>query len=338
MPSGELSPGELRDRVEELAGDNRWRQVHDLLADHDRERVLRDHLVAYRFGQSLYYTGRIEELSRFADRFEAATRDSSAPDALMRALNLAGTTAFELGDIEKARRCFDRLMEFAEAEDDTEMQARAANNLGAVAALSGRVDESLSYYRLAAPLYERMGRPRGLAEMRHNMAIAYRDLGRLDDATESYRKAADLADSVGHTSLVVLATVGRAETELRNGDETLAGELIRRGLADAREIGDPLSEADALRVRGLVRAAEPERREEALEDFRQARALADSAGNRFLRGEIDRDRARTLLDAGRPHEARDAGRDALDTFRSMGASHEAGRVRDLIDGLAPGAS
>lgn len=338
MPSDELSPGALRDRVAELAGDNRWREVHDLLADLDRERILRDHLLAYRFGQSLYYTGRIEELSGFADRFETATRDSSAPDALMRALNLAGTTAFELGDIEKARRCFDRLMDFAEAEDDTEMQARAANNLGAVAALSGRIDESLSYYRLAAPLYERMGRPRGLAEMHHNMAIAYRDLGRLDDATESYRKAADLADSVGHISLVVLATVGRAEAELRSGDETLAGELIRRGLADAREIGDPLSEADALRVRGTVRAAEPERRAEALEDFRQARSLADSAGNRFLRGEIDRDRARTLLDAGRPDEARDAGRDALDTFRSMGASHEAERVRDLIDSLAPGAS
>lgn len=337
MPPGDLSPGALRDRVEELADDNRWGQVHELLAGLGRGRILRDHALSYRFGQSLYYTGRVEELSGFADRFEAATRDSSSPDALMRALNLAGTTAFELGDVDKARSCFDRLMELAEAEDDREMQAHAANNLGAVAGLSGHVEASLSYYRLAAPLYQKLGRPRGLAEMHHNMAIAHRDLGRLEDATDGHRKAADLADSVGHTSLVVLATVGRAEAELRRGDAALAGELIRRGLGEAREIGDPLSEADALRLRGLVRATDPDRRHEALEDLREARDLADSAGSRFLRGEIDRDRARILLQAGRRAEAREAGRIALESFRALGATLEAGRVRELLDELDSGA-
>lgn len=333
-PSAEgPGPSGTRRRVEELAAANRWEEIYALLGDREWDEVVRDTTLAYRFGQSLYYTGRLGELSDFVPALEGSARESADPVVIMRALLLAGAAAFEQGEVEKARSRFDTLMELAEGEGDEEMQANAANNLGAVAALHGRVHESLSYYRLAAPLYERLNRPRGLAQMHHNIGIAYRDLERLDDARDSYRRAAVLAESIGHESQVALSTVGRAEVELRRGDAALARELAQRGLEEARRVGDPLSEADALRVRGLVRADDPGRLEGALEDLEEARGLAASMGNRFLEAEIERDMGRVLADLGREEEARDALRAAAESFESLGAALEAERARERLGEL-----
>lgn len=323
----------VRERVEELADENRWEEIHGLLAGRDRSEVVRDTAVAYRFGQALYYTGRLEELGEFLPEFEAHARDSAAPRAVMRVLILSGARAFETGEVERAESCYGTLMELAEGENDQEMQAHAANNLGAVAALHGEVEESLSYYQLAAPLYQRLDRPRGLAQMHHNMAIAYRDLERLADASDSYRRAAALAEGIGHTSQVALSTVGRAEIELLEEDVPLARELIRRGLEKAREVGDPLSEADALRVRGLIRVSDSRDTETALEDLHRARGLAGKAGNRFMKAEVERDTAGVLVDMGRDEEAREMLESAIGSFEALGARLEAERARDRLAGI-----
>ena len=147
----------LRSKVESLAHAGDWAALYELLRGEGRADLLTDDSTAYRFAESLYHTGRMDELASYAAAYEEEARGAADPDGVMRALNLAGIAAFELGDPGGARSKFDALMELAEASRDQEMLARAANNLGAIANLRGRRHEALAYYHLAIPLYQRLG-------------------------------------------------------------------------------------------------------------------------------------------------------------------------------------
>jgi tetratricopeptide (TPR) repeat protein len=129
-----------------------------------------------------------------------------------------------------------------------------------------------------------------------------------------------------------MSTVGRAEAELRRGDSRLAGELAERGVAMAREVSDPISLAEALRVRGLVRCAEGQRAE-GLEALREASDLASETRNTLLEAEIGRDIGLELLRAGQAGEALGYLQSALQLFDSLGAAAEARSLREKLDAL-----
>lgn len=324
-------PDDLLVRARELAGSGEWRDLVELLEGIDRETLLADSRLAYLHGQGLYFTGRMEELRSFAETFEAEARSRADAAATMRALNLAGNTAFELGEPERAERRYEELMDLAEAEGDREMQANAANNLGALANRRGRPEEALAYYRLAAPLYERLGETRGLAQMHHNIAISYRDKGWLRDAQEFYREAQRLADGIGYQPLVAMSTAGRAELEVRREDPAVARELAERALAIAGDVGDPVTQGDALRVLGLATAGDdPTAVGRALEHVERAADLGRESSNRLLEAEATRDAGRLLMEAGETEEGRKRLRRALALFESIGAELESGRIREEL--------
>jgi tetratricopeptide (TPR) repeat protein len=322
----------VRTRAEALAEAGEWPAVYELLSSEDPARLLSHPYTAYRFAESLYHTGRMEELASFSAAYEQASRLAVDPDGVMRALNLGGIASFELGEPEFARARFDALMELAEANDDTDMLARAANNLGAIANLKGRRHEALAYYHLAIPLYQRLGQPRGIAQTYHNLGLSYRDMDRLDECVASYDRAIATATDLAYAPLVAMSTVGRAEAELRRGDSRLAGELAERGVAMAREVSDPISLAEALRVRGLVRCAEGQRAE-GLEALREASDLASETRNTLLEAEIGRDIGLELLRAGQAGEALGYLQSALQLFDSLGAAAEARSLREKLDAL-----
>lgn len=333
----------LQSRAGKLATDGRWSELYELLRERPAEATASDPALAYRFGEALYHTGRMEELAAYATVCESVTRRGADPVGTMRALNLAGIAAFELGETAKAREKFDALMELAEAERDEEMLARAANNLGAISNLRGRRHEALAYYHLAIPLYQKMGQPKGLAQTHHNLGMSYRDLGRLEDSAAAYGHAVALAGGIGYRPLVAMSTVGRAEAELLRGDLPLARQLVERGLALARAVPDPISEAEALRVRGLVQAGESaavaaEVREPgagaagaveaALADLEGAAELARTTRNALLEAEVERDIGRLELRRGRRDEGRRRLEAAASRLDALGAVAEARALRE----------
>lgn len=315
-----MSVERLQAEADRLAGDGEWGPLAELLSSAGRETILRRPTLAYRFGEALYHTGRLQELDGFAREFEEAAREAADMAGTLRALNLSFTAAFETGDIGRARDRAERLLELAHAEDDREMQARAANNLGLVHNLQGNPEEALRCYEMAIPLYDALGQKRGLAQTYHNRGISYRDLGRLDDAVKSFRRAADLAEEIGYEFLSVMTVVSRAEVELRRGDEQYAAGLAERGVENARQVGDPVTEAEALRVRALVHAdgGSPVP-EYAARDLERAEDLARETGASLLLAEIQRDKGRLLGKEGRVEEARDHLESAAHLFASLGA-------------------
>ena len=266
---------------------------------------------------------------------EETARGAADPRETMRALNLRGIAAFELGDTDSARAAFDPLMELAEAEGDEEMLARAANNLGAIANLRGRRHEAIAYYSLAIPIYQKLDQARGLAQTHHNLGLSYRDLERPDDAVAAYSRAISLAEGISYPLLVAMSTVGRAEIELRRGDVALSRRLVDRGLALSRGVPDPISEAEALRLRGLAQARQAGSADvRARADLEAALGLAGETGNRLLEAEIERDIGRLALERGESSEAEQWLGSSLRGFRTIGAAAEARVVEKELAAIA----
>jgi tetratricopeptide (TPR) repeat protein len=345
MPSpsdpGEVSSGHgLRQRVESLVEEGDWAGVHESLVDSDRGVLLADPGLAYRFAEALYFTGRIDELADFASAFEAHAQGTADIESMMRALNLAGIAAFELGRVTLARAKFDALMGLSEAELNEEMVARAANNLGAIANLKGHRHEALAYYQLASTIYQRLDVPRGLAQTHHNIGVTFRDLGQYEEASDAYAQAIRLSEGLSHEPLAAVATIGRAEAKVLQGDAELGTRMAERGLELARRIGDPLAEAEALKVRALA-ALEASGREtpgvpseaSALADLETARGLAQRSGNRLLEAEVERDLGRLLIRLGRVAEGRALLERAASCLEALGATAELRALRKDLERL-----
>lgn len=322
----------LAGRADRLAEDGAWQDLHDLLAPRVDELLDRPS-IAYRYGEALYHTARFGRLEGFSDRLEETARAGADARALMQALNLAFVARFELGRLEEARTKVEDLLELAEAEGHDGLLAKSANNMGLVHSLEGDWEQALSCFRLALPLYERTGAGRGLAQTHHNLGNAFRYLEHPDESDREYRKAGELAEKIGYPFLLTMAILGRADLERTRGHTAVARRLVKRGLQQARSVGDPVSEADGLRIRALLRATEEDDAAGALDDLSRARELAGGAGSDLLIAEIDRDTGRVLDDTGRPDEARRALESAIASFTDLGARMHAERTRARLDDL-----
>ncbi len=325
----------IEQTADELAGAGDWTGVYRLLDAHRRSDLLADRRLAYTYAEALYNTGRFPELGAFAVEFEAAARDARDTRGVMHGIHLRGIARFELGDLDRAQSSFDALMDLAAAELDEDMMARAAISLGALANLRGRSREALGFYLLASALFERLRQTRGLSQTLHNIGISYRDMGRLADAVAAYQRASEYASGIGHTPQVVSSTIARAEVEAWRGDLALALELARRGLEQARELGDPVSAAEALRVRAMITLQqEPGSGERPLADLQEAARLASDTRSALVAAEVERDMGRVMLAVGKVEDARSRLQTAERRFEALGAELELASLREQLEALA----
>ena len=325
----------IRDRADALAGESRWGDLWAFLDGlPDRERVASTP-VAYRFGEALYHLGRMEPLARHAEAFEATARHGRDVDGIMRALNLKGIAAFELGRPDEARQAFENLMALAEAEQDHDMMARSSLNLGALANLGGSPATALSLYQLALPLFHKLGQTRGLSQTHQSLAMSYRDLRRYAEAEDEYREAVRLGLGFGYTPIVAMAVIGRAEILVLRGDPQTALGLVEWGLQLSRQLGDPITEGTGYRVRAQARMAQAQVAE-ATEDLEEALRLARSSKNLLLESETLRDKGRLAIQSGDEPAAYGCFMSAAEAFARLGSEHAALEMRRELEQLDSG--
>ena len=318
-----MDAARVAERAAALAGESRWQELLAFVESHLAHVDLFATIdLTYRVGEALYHLGRMEELAEHAAAFERTARDRRDVPATLRALNLRGIAAFELGRTVEAREAFETLMALAEAEGDHDMLARACLNLGAVANLQGTPATALTLYQLALPLFQKLGQARGQSQTNQSLALSYRDLDRHDDADDAYREAIRLGLEFGYPPIVSMATIGRAELLALRGDPHAAAGLVEWGLRLARRLEDPITEGTGLRIRASARA-DMGRREEAIADLELALRLSRETGNRLLEAETLRDLGRVALRSGDPGAARTHWRQAAEQFSRMGAAHAA---------------
>lgn len=318
-----MDAARIEKRAAVLAGESRWQELLEFL---DAQRARADCLasadLAYRVGEALYHLGRMDELADHAAAFERTARNRRDVPAILRALNLRGIAAFELGHTPEARDAFETLMALAEAEGDQDMLARACLNLGAVANLVGDPATALTLYHLALPLFQKLGQIRGQSQTHQSLALSYRDSGRYDDADDAYREAIRLGLELGYLPIVSMGSIGRAELLMLRDDPRAALGLVEWGLRLARRLEDPITEGTGLRVRARARAALG-REAEARQDLQVALDVARQTGNRLLEAETLRDLGQVALQSGETPTARTHWELAAEQLLRMGAAKAA---------------
>lgn len=310
----------LRVESRRLASHGRWEDVRALLGGHPL--LAREHAECVRLlGEALLRVGEPREARRWLGAELPRLQSTQDRISLRMATVLSGAANLELGQLDEARGAFERTLELARYDRDEALVARAMNNLGIVANIEGRWDEALALYHLAVSVHQRIGDTRGMAECYHNMAITHRDRGELAESDELERRSAEFGREAAQERLVALARLGRAEIALRRGDAALAVATARRLALDFERLGDPIRQADAVRLSGLSAAA--------LGDFDRATADLQVALEMSRRHGALLNEAETLRACAEVHRARgDAAaaqfyaQAALEKFEELGATRE----------------
>jgi class 3 adenylate cyclase len=211
---------------------------------------------------------------------------------------------------------------------------------------------------------------RGGAQRRLGRALA--SVGRFEEARRSYDSGTSAARDAGLLIEAAAAGLGRGFIELRAGDLDAAENTLRTGIAELEELGDRGFHStlcgDLARVL-IERGAEDEAavwtaraREttgpsdlatlaivEILDGYLLARRGQHTEGERLarnaveliadadfyeIRGDTHLFLARTLVECGKPDEARDAASEALAIYQAKGDQPAAAWARTLLDAIA----
>ena len=327
VPSAPLGLEEARS----LRAAGQWRVLAERGAQLSADALGAEPELAYAVAAAYRHTGRGERALALARTAEAAARARGDGRLAAEAVNLAGNCLFEAGRPEEAAACFEGMLEYASAAGDEEFNARAANNLGVLANVAGVRDRALAWYGRALAAYQRLGSQRGLAETHHNLGISYRHLGFVREADAHYRRAIELAEGAGAEHVAALAETGRALLAVRAGDGALGQALAERAGERFAAAGDPVGQAEALRVHAAAARVQG-RDDEAETSLAQVLAAAREHGNALLLADTQRDRGLLLRDLGRGDEARAALLESAEQYEMIGAAAEAGAVRMLAEG------
>lgn len=318
--------------VSRLSAAGSWAEVRAMLASHASE--ARQHpALATAWAEAHLRTGHPRDAQAWLGETLSGIERSGDRAQVRRALNLLGVANTELGALDDAESSFDRAAQLALLDGDELLVARANNNLAAIAHVRGRREAAIGLYALALPAYQRLGSPRGLAESYHNLAITLREQGDLDRADECEQRAIEYAHDAGTPALAAMARVGRAEVQLRRDDTLMAEATARIAARELAEAGDPIREADALRVAGVActRGGDLASARETLE---RAVALAREHGHMLIEAECLRARADASMATGDLALAREDLRAAVDLFVRLGADEARDEALARLDTLA----
>lgn len=240
-------------------------------------------------------------------------------DGRLRALNLLGAVAFEVGALDEAAARFEMARALARQLSDTLFEAHAANNLASVAHLRGDATTALSLYRVALLGYQRLGDRRGTSQTYHNLGLAFRELGAWQDADEATVQALRHARMVEDAALAALAMTGRAEVDVARGALDVAARELDRADELAQQAGDQLGTAEVGRVRAVL-ALRRDDPAAAFDAAREAGRTAGEQGSMLLVAECAAAEAVALRRMARREEAEASRSKAAEVFARLGAS------------------
>jgi len=323
---------DLNALVRQLSATGAWGDVRSLLASRVGEARTQPEL-ATAWAEAHLRTGNPRDAHSWLSETLAAIERSGDRTQVRRALNLLGVASTELGALDEAEETFDRAAQLGRTDGDELLVARATNNLAAIAHVRGRRDVAVALYALALPAYQRLGSARGLAESYHNLAITLREQAELDRADECERRAIEYARDAGTPALAAMARVGRAEVYLRRDDLLMAEATAHVAARELAAAGDPIREADALRVAGVActRRGDIVAARSALD---RAVSLARTHGHVLIEAECLRARAEAAAAAGDGAVARDDLRAAAELFSRLGAAEEEAEARQRLEAIA----
>jgi tetratricopeptide (TPR) repeat protein len=322
------SPDDLLSFVRARAAEGAWTDVRAVLAARAGEARRYPELVTA-WAEASLRTGHPRDAHAWLVEGMQTVERSGDRTQLRRALNLLGVANTELGALDEAEATFDRAAQLGWTDGDDLLVARATNNLAAIAHVRGRRNVATALYSLALPTYQRLGSARGLAESYHNLAITLREQGDLERADECEQRAIEYARDASAPALAAMARVGRAEVSLRRRDARMAEATARLAADELAAAGDPIRQADALRV-AAVASLRLGNVADARSLLDRAVALAGEHGHMLIEAECRRARAEVAVESGDVGLAREDLRAAAGLFAKLGAERERAETEEYL--------
>lgn len=315
-----------------LAGERRWPDLAALACPVPDADLRAYPELAFLIADALRRVGQVERSTRLAAIATDGVARTGDGRLRLRIGNLTGMLHYDAGDLDQAQSAFELLLQYSTDAGDDEFAARASNNLGVIASVRGDRELALTAYQRAIASYQRLGHARGLAQTHYNLAIVYRDLGFARETEGNLALALRYASEGQHEDVAALVETERALLLASGGDGALAEKFADRALSTMRRLGDPLGAVNATRVLAVAASARGDS-ELAMKRLEEALAAIEPYPDLLLRAEIQRDRARLLLNAGDENAARDALNASLQGFEKLGAQREAEATSLLLSRL-----
>ncbi|MBN1316114.1 MAG: tetratricopeptide repeat protein, partial [Anaerolineales bacterium] len=170
----------------------------------------------------------------------------------------------------------------------------SSNTLALLLLESGRFDEAMDWLEQAfSALRKGEVSPDLASQLYGNQGLLWLRMNKTDLALLNLEKCLSFADQSGNNDLEALALVYLSEAHLAGEDLVSAQRLLEESAMQA-ESGSPEIQAEFLRVRSLLLAAE-RKWQEALDANQQALALNKEIGNRFEVAHLQLEAARIYL-------------------------------------------
>jgi len=239
-----------------------------------------------RLGRVYYEGSQLEEAMDVGEVALTAANAAGDISCSAHVQNMLAACRWHRGELDEAQWLYRAARGSALTARDAALVAMIDQNLGIIESVRGNLAAALRHYQRSLAGYRTLGRPAHLGRLLSNMGMLYTALRRWDDANRAYDEAHVLCVEAGDAKARTMVEVNRIQLWITRGDvararaacdeilasaaasdarvhgETLklrgivaresgdaaeADDFLVRALATARELRDPLLEAETLR-------------------------------------------------------------------------------------------
>ena len=252
--------------------------------------------------------------------------------ALGRVENILGTNFAEQGRIKTAVEYFTRALTLFERTHQTQMAGVALMNLGITYNIIGNFDSAVVHYKRAQSCFEEGGDLNRLAELHHNMGMTYLSKRMFREAIREFNASYAMSSSLQNSSLMGLASLGKANAYRDLGDLPVALKLVSQSIELFTSSGERVGLADAYKVKGMIHR-DMKSFDTAASYLQTSVRINSEIHNQLNAGESYFEIG--ILETSRKNreEAIHAFRKALDAFKKTGAREAVRKTLDRINAL-----
>jgi tetratricopeptide (TPR) repeat protein len=280
-------------------------------------------------GTVLRETGETEAAHSCYVRSAEAAQRSQLPGAHAHALNCLAIVAQRRGDLRETTRLYDNAARLAAEAEDHRLLGMIEQNRGVLASIRGEAETAEALYTKSFDAFKLAGDTQAMSWILNNLGMLLTRTGKFRGARSALERGLRLAIERNDAVVSSVIRLNLAELWLAAGETKKAHAACSRALDDARSRNDHLTMAEALACRAKI-----ERRlgdfESGIATLRIARYEAAGTEDRLLLAEILRELGELEHARGSPSEARQAWKDAVETFRTAGALTDADSLQQRL--------
>lgn len=248
------------------------------------------------------------------------------------ALNCLGTVAQRRCDLKETDRLYAQASDLATKAGDSRLLGMIEQNRGVLASMRGDLAQAAAFYSNSLGAFEMACDSEPMSWVLNNLGILHTKIRNFTDARDYLERGLAIAVNRNDSVVENVIRLNLAEVWFGAGRLELADECCAEALDQAQRRNDHLTAAGALKIRAAI-----ERQRGALDKsiatLRIAIYEAEGAEDRLLHAEMLRELGEISRAVGNAGAARSAFREAVESYKVIGANQEVAEVSAQLRSL-----